>query len=247
MWLDLASYTSNGRSRTLARRASRLVDLLRLSVNASDGQRAYRFSEFADATPEGNLIQLLDGRGSRLLPIALLPPDFPWPNPAGMATDRYLEVVYEDRHYRIFEHSVTVGGHPYVILVGGGLDCALSTLRHPSPWRQGGDTANSERAALRQPIVSHCIYLSFGAGEANRTPDPNLGNGLVCLRTCQKRSPIQPPYSQAWATCHSLSAPTNQQSHAPVLSSYPIESIVSPRTFGSQNTRSPSLHHLKRR
>lgn len=122
MWLDLASYTSNGRSRTLARRASRLVDLLRLSVNASDGQRAYRFSEFADATPEGNLIQLLDGRGSRLLPIALLPPDFPWPNPAGMATDRYLEVVYEDRHYRIFEHSVTVGGHPYVILVGGGLE-----------------------------------------------------------------------------------------------------------------------------
>jgi heavy metal sensor kinase len=122
MWLDLAYYTSNGRSRTLARRASRLVELLRSSVNASDGQRAYRFSEFADATPEGNLIQLLDGRGSRLLPVALSPPDFPWPNPAGIAADRYIELAYEGRHYRIFEHPVTVGGQSYVILVGGGLE-----------------------------------------------------------------------------------------------------------------------------
>lgn len=122
MWLDLAYYTSHGRSRTLARRASRLVELLRSSVNASDGQRAYRFSEFADATPEGNLIQLRDGRGARLLPVALSPPDFPWPNPVGIAADRYIELVYEDRHYRIFEHPVTVGRQPYLILVGGGLE-----------------------------------------------------------------------------------------------------------------------------
>jgi heavy metal sensor kinase len=122
MWLDLAYFTSNGRSRTLARRASRLVELLRSSVNATDGQRAYRFSEFADATPEGNLIQLLDGGGSRLLPVALSPPDFPWPNPAGITEDRDIEVVYGDRHYRIFEYPVTVGGQPYVILVGGNLE-----------------------------------------------------------------------------------------------------------------------------
>ncbi len=122
MWLDLAYFTSSGRSRTLARRASRLVELLRSSVTASDGQRAYRFSEFADATPEGNLILLLDGRGSRLLPIALVPADFPWPAADGIAEDRYVEVVYEDRHYRIFEHPVTVGGQRYVILVGGGLE-----------------------------------------------------------------------------------------------------------------------------
>ncbi len=122
MWLDLAYFTSSGRSRTLARRASRLVDLLRSSVHASDGQRAYRFAEFADATPEGNLIQLLDGRGGRLLPIAPDPSDFPWPNAAGITGNRTVEVVYLDRHYRIFENPVVVGGQSYVILVGGNLE-----------------------------------------------------------------------------------------------------------------------------
>ncbi len=122
MWLDLAYFTSSGRSRTLARRASRLVDLLRSSVHASDGQRAYRFSEFADATPEGNLIQLLDARGGRLLPIAPDPSDFPWPNAAGLTGNRTVEVVYLDRPYRILENPVVVGGQPYVILVGGNLE-----------------------------------------------------------------------------------------------------------------------------
>ena len=113
MWLDLAYYTSSGRSRTLARRASRLVDLLRSSVNASDGQRAYRFSEFADATPEGNLIQLLDGRGSRLLPIALLPARFPVAEPGGITADIVHRSRYtKNRHYRIFEHPVMVAGSP---------------------------------------------------------------------------------------------------------------------------------------
>lgn len=122
MWLDLAYFTSSGRSRTLARRGSRLVELLRTSVNATDGQRAYRFSEFADATPEGNLILLLNARGSRLLPIALSPPDFPWPNPDGITEDRMIEVLYGDRHYRVFEHPVKVGGESYLILVAGNLE-----------------------------------------------------------------------------------------------------------------------------
>jgi heavy metal sensor kinase len=122
MWLDLAYFTSHGRSRTLARRASRLVELMRSSVNANDGQRAYRFSEFADSTPEGNLIQILDGRGSRLLPVAPVPPDFPWPAAVRAGQDRYIEVVYDDRHYRILERPVTVGGQPYLILVGGNLE-----------------------------------------------------------------------------------------------------------------------------
>jgi len=75
------------------------------------------------------------------------------------------------------------------------------------------------------PIWQHTdVSEKPGAGKANRTPDPNLGNGLVCLRTFQKRNPIQPqpPYSQALATGHSLRAPTNQQSHAPALYPGPV-------------------------
>jgi len=65
---------------------------MRSSVNANDGQRDLPLSEFADSTPEGNLIQILDGRGSRLLPVAPVPPDFPWPRAVRAGQDRYIEV-----------------------------------------------------------------------------------------------------------------------------------------------------------
>jgi heavy metal sensor kinase len=162
MWLDLAYYTSSGRSRTLARRASRLVELLRSSVNASDGQRAYRFSEFADATPEGSLIQLLDRRGSRLLPVALVPADFPWPAPAGIGEDRYVEVVYEERHYRIFEHPVTVGGQPYLILVGGGLEDNRQLMARFSTGLEAAIPALLAVSALAGYLLSRRVLGPIG-------------------------------------------------------------------------------------
>lgn len=77
MWLDLAYSLSQGRDRTLAHRAARLVDLLNSSAAESPARRATRFAEFADATPEGNLIQLFDASGGRLLPVTPEPRDFP--------------------------------------------------------------------------------------------------------------------------------------------------------------------------
>ncbi len=162
MWLDLARYTSSGRSRTLARRASRLVELLRSSVNASDGQRAYRFSEFADATPEGNLIQLLDRRGSRLLPVALVPPDYPWPNAAGIGKDRYIEVVYAERHYRIFEHPVIVGGQSFMILVGGSLEDNRQLMARFSTGLEAAIPALLAVSALAGYLLSRRVLGPIG-------------------------------------------------------------------------------------
>jgi len=70
MWFDLAYSLSERRDRTVARQANRAVDDLESGREDSAGRRAARFDEFADATPEGNLIQtgtgtLLNVTGSR--------------------------------------------------------------------------------------------------------------------------------------------------------------------------------------
>ena len=122
MWLDLTYFTSSGRSRTLARRATRLVELLQQCANCPDDVRTQRFSEFADATPEGDLIHLFDGRGTRLLPKGSSPAGFPWPNPAGITGRREIEVTYGGRHYRILEEPAKVAGRSYAILLGGNLE-----------------------------------------------------------------------------------------------------------------------------
>ncbi len=68
MWLQLATSLEQGRKRTLSRRASRLGDLVREYQGARSEVLAARYAEFADATPEGNLIQLYAEDGQRLLP-----------------------------------------------------------------------------------------------------------------------------------------------------------------------------------
>jgi heavy metal sensor kinase len=122
MWLDLGYSLSHGRDRTLARRAARLVDLLRVSVDAPDDRRTARFVEFADATPEGNLIHLFDSRGRRLLPKNPEPADFPWPVPLQTVEPEYREVIYAGRHYRVFVDPVHLAARTFCILVAGQLE-----------------------------------------------------------------------------------------------------------------------------
>lgn len=122
MWLDLAFSLSHGRDRTLARRAVRLVDLLNASAGIPDDRRTARFVEFADATPEGNLIHLLDSNGRRLLPKTPEPADFPWPPASRQMRQQYRDVVYEARHFRIFVDPVQLGAQTFCILVAGQLE-----------------------------------------------------------------------------------------------------------------------------
>src|ERR1022692_3422533 len=68
MWFDLAYSLSTGRDRTLSRRARRLIDLLDSARGDSPERRAIKFDEFADASPEGNLIQVFDANNKRIYP-----------------------------------------------------------------------------------------------------------------------------------------------------------------------------------
>jgi heavy metal sensor kinase len=122
MGIDFAFSLSHGRDRTLARRALRLEDLVNASDDVSDEQTNARFAEFADATPEGNLIHLLDANGRRLLPKTPEPADFPWPSRTTGIGPHYEEVVYQGRYFRVYVEPVRHGAQAYCILVAGQLE-----------------------------------------------------------------------------------------------------------------------------
>jgi heavy metal sensor kinase len=122
MRIDFAFSLSHGRDRTLAHRALRLLDLVKASADVSDGQTNARFTEFAEATPEGNLIHLLDANGRRLLPKVPEPADFPWPSRTTGIEPHYEEVVYQGRHFRVYAEPIRLGPQAFCILVAGQLE-----------------------------------------------------------------------------------------------------------------------------
>jgi heavy metal sensor kinase len=121
MWADLSVSLSQGRDRTLARRAARLEELLKTEAGDSIPSRALRYAEFAEATPEGNLIHLLDAQGRRVLPQNPEPVDFSWPPFSGFDR-RYRDTIYDGRHFRVFVEPIQVAGERYFILVAGQLE-----------------------------------------------------------------------------------------------------------------------------
>jgi heavy metal sensor kinase len=122
MGIDFAFSLSHGRDRTLARRTLRLEDLVNASADVSDEQTNARFAEFADATPEGNLIHLLDANGRRLLPKTPEPADFPWPSRTTGIGPHYEQVVYQGRYFRVYVEPFRHGARAYWILVAGQLE-----------------------------------------------------------------------------------------------------------------------------
>lgn len=121
MYGDLSYSLSQGRDRTLSRRASRLEEFLNAAAQDSADRRLIKYNEFADATPEGNLIHLLDAQGRRIFPNVPDPSDFPWPAFSDFRRP-YRSVVYNGRHFRVYVHPVKVGGAAYFILVAGQLE-----------------------------------------------------------------------------------------------------------------------------
>ena len=121
LYVNLSYTLSSGRDRTLSRRAARLDDLLKSAVNDTPERCATKYAEFADATPEGNLIHLLDAHGQRIYPQHPDPADFPWPASSDFS-HRYRDTTYDDRHFRVFVEPVEVGDDHYFILVAGQLE-----------------------------------------------------------------------------------------------------------------------------
>ncbi len=122
MWLDLAYSLSSGRDRTLTRRSQRCADLLESLGRDTPERRSAMFEDFAEATPEGNLIQVFDSRGARLFPATVDPPDFPWPEARIDSKPRFTEVMFEGRRYRILMRPLDVGPEKLCVLVAGQLE-----------------------------------------------------------------------------------------------------------------------------
>jgi len=118
------SYTlSSSRDRTLTRRAARALDVLASLARQPTPIVSARYDQFVDATPEGNFIQVFDGGGRRLYPgISLLPKDFPWPVPHRPSDDKYRNLTYRGREFRVLQHPAMVGSEPLLIMVAGQLE-----------------------------------------------------------------------------------------------------------------------------
>jgi heavy metal sensor kinase len=119
MWLDLAYSLGQGRDRTMIRRASRIVELMEATRNDPPAVREARLNQLTDATPEGNLIHILDASGRRLYPKTPTPADFPWP-PFSMR-EAFASVAYDGRSFRVHQHP-KLADPPYVVVVAGQLE-----------------------------------------------------------------------------------------------------------------------------
>ena len=119
MWFDLAYSLSQGRDRTLTRRAARIGELLDATSGDPDSAREVRFDQLTDAIPEGHLIEVLDAGGKLVLPRDQKAPDFPWPKLTELPPrDQFGDVDYNGRVFRLYRRP----RHPYVILVAGQLE-----------------------------------------------------------------------------------------------------------------------------
>jgi signal transduction histidine kinase len=127
MWVDLAYSLSKGRDRTLTRRAARITEAIAAAGSDSPTGWESRFNQLADAIPEGNLIQLFDSAGRRLLPRKASPADFPWPRVTPVASDEFGDLKYGGRPFRILKSPVP-GKPNLVILVAGQLDDNRNTM-----------------------------------------------------------------------------------------------------------------------
>jgi heavy metal sensor kinase len=129
MWLDLKDTLTNGRSRTLERRAERLGDLLLEMQSDSPAQQARKFQAFADATG-GGLIEVFEPDGARSLPSPTAAAQaFPWPKVKAIGSDRFSEVTYLGQPYRMLEHPFAAGSHRLILLVAAPLEANRLVLR----------------------------------------------------------------------------------------------------------------------
>ena len=129
MWLDLKDTLTNGRSRTLERRAERLGDLLIEMQADSPAQQAHKFQAFADATG-GGLIEVFERNGVRAIPSpTAAAQSFPWPKVKGIASDRFSEVTYLGQPYRMLEHPFSAGSRRLILLVAAPLEGNRLVLR----------------------------------------------------------------------------------------------------------------------
>jgi heavy metal sensor kinase len=122
MWVGWSYTLAGGRDRTLTRRAARAFEVLS-NYSTQPALLPVRYNEFADSTPEGNLIRIFDAGGRMLYPTTpSAPPGFPWPKLERRAADLFENVMYRGRAYRVLQHPAALGPEELLIVVGGQLE-----------------------------------------------------------------------------------------------------------------------------
>jgi heavy metal sensor kinase len=129
MWFNLEHTLTQTRSRTLDRRADRLIDVLRKTESDSPEQREKKFRAFAEATG-GGLMEVFRPDGSRALPSPSQDAtNFPWPKARPAGKDRYTEATFGGQPYLVLEHPWLSPSGPVVLSVAAPLEANLSLLR----------------------------------------------------------------------------------------------------------------------
>lgn len=123
LWLDLATSLTQGRDKTLTTRARRMAELLEVTAGLDANRREARVRDFADATPEGRLVQVFTPAGERILPpVVNSASQFPWPAvPAGAGEFRE-SLTFQNRQYRVFSRPAKFGDRSVRIFVAGQLE-----------------------------------------------------------------------------------------------------------------------------
>jgi signal transduction histidine kinase len=129
MWFNLQHTLTQTRSRTLERRADRLIEVLRKTEPNSPEQREKQFQAFAEATG-GGLMEVFRPDGSRALPSPS--PDatqFPWPRSASADADRISEASLSGQPYLVLERRWVSSAGPLFLSVAAPLEGNLTVLR----------------------------------------------------------------------------------------------------------------------
>ena len=114
VWLVVKHSLTTTINETLAAQAKGVATVIQGEYNPSDPNHLREeLSEYADAAPEGNLIEVRDAQGA------------PWLESRALATAAQLR-----GRYRTLATSVTVQGRQYRIVVATPLEGTRTTLRH---------------------------------------------------------------------------------------------------------------------
>jgi signal transduction histidine kinase len=130
MWLELAVSLAKSRDRTLNNRTGRLTQLLKRSHGNSGSLRGSQFDNFAQATPEGRLIQVFDRNFHRIYPMGSDAVPFPWPKEA-LGSEEYLgKVQFEGHRFRVLGRKLNIDGDSVQLYLAGQLEDNRMTLSH---------------------------------------------------------------------------------------------------------------------
>ncbi len=101
MWFNLEHTLTQTRSRTLERRADRLIEVLRKTEHDSPQQREKKFRAFAEATGGASWRSSAPDRSRALPSPSQDAENFPWPKSALSGNDRYTEASFGGQSYLV--------------------------------------------------------------------------------------------------------------------------------------------------